>query len=123
MKKLLTIGAFVLAGGIATGAEAAESGEQAPAFSNKLPVTPVNCAAAFSLAPFNQGNGSNFERMRSYFYALAVAKSGEKKADDEINVAKAQIGGFSLEQKMSQGRACGYKFLESNSIFGPVPKT
>lgn len=92
-------------------------------FSNKLPVNNVNCAATFTVSPTNQVTSPNYERMRQYFYAQAVATLGRQTAETQIATAAKTIETFELLEKMSQGRACGYKYLETNSFFNPVPTT
>ena len=105
-----------LIGGLLMASYTAASAAQTHVYDNKLPVTPVNCAAVFTIAPWNKEGSANYERMRSYFHSQAVAQLGQDKADREIGSAKAKIQGFTLEQKMSQGRACGSEYLNNNPL-------
>ncbi len=92
-------------------------------FSNKLPVNDVNCAATFIVPPTNLATSENYETMHQFFNAQAVATLGKQTAEAHIAAAARTIEKFDLFEKMSQGRACAYKFLETNSFFRPVPPT
>lgn len=117
MKNLLIPCVFAAAGLLPQWEAAAQS------FGNKLPVNNVNCAAVFTVPPTNKATNSDFETMRQYFYSLAVATLGKQNAETQIAEAGKIISNFEILEKMSQARACGYKYIETNSFINPVPPT
>lgn len=117
MKNMMLPYIFAVAGLLPQGNAAAQT------FSNKLPVNNVNCAAVFTVPPTNKAINPDFETMRQYFYALAVATLGKQNAETQIAAAGKTISNFELLEKMTQARACGFKYIETNSFFNPAPKT